>query len=71
MIVKIQQSQTALIGGNVPMMLIYNETRKVFYESELSDEVKKLLNKRPKAYFEARIVNKRLQILREVQTQIW
>lgn len=52
-------------------MLIYDESRKVFFQDELSNEVSEILDGRPKAYFEADIANHQLIIKEEVQSQNW
>ncbi len=70
MIVKIQQS----LAGNttVKQMLIYNETKSLMYEENLSKGVELLLRGRPKAYFEVNVTSEgTLNILDEVEEQDW
>jgi len=71
MIVKIQQSLSST--SPVKSMLIYNESRRIFYEAPLTTEVAELLDGREKAYFEARVtpVTKKLEILKETESQNW
>ena len=55
-------------------MLIYDEDRNYHYMTSKPHEVKpvlKLLGQKPKAYFEAEIVNTRLQIGAEAPEQDW
>lgn len=52
MIVKIQRS---LFPPGAATMLIYNEDRTVFYQDQLSEEVKKLLSGNLKGYFHAHV----------------
>lgn len=69
MIVKVQQSQATT--EDQPQMLIYNKDRSVLYSAALDKSVKKLLGKRPKAYFLATIKDTRIQLLAEVDAQNW
>lgn len=69
MIIKIQQSLSNSEGTH--MMLIYDKSKDVFYENEITKDIKKLLGKRQKAYFNAKIVNTKIQIYDEVKTQKW
>lgn len=64
-VVKIQQS---LAGNNGKRMLAYNKDRSISFEDTLSKEVKELLNGRPKAYFNAAIVNTKIELYDEVTT---
>jgi len=71
MIVKVQQS----IAGNAgKTILIYNKERKYQYQSNdlyEVDAVSSLLDGRPKAYFNAKFVNTKIQIHEEVEEQSW
>lgn len=70
MIVKVQQS--LFNSESRKMMLIYNEKRTVFHESELTEHVEKALNGRPKAYFQFRAIKDGEILLgKEVQDQNW
>lgn len=72
MIIKIQQS---LGGTNVlTSVFLYDETKEFMYETSNPEEVApvvELLGDRPKAYFEAEIVNTKLVINNEVDTPDW
>jgi hypothetical protein len=69
-IVKVQQSiQT---GYENPQMLIYDKNRKYTFQSDISDDVKSILNGRLKAYFNAGINDDNmLEIREEVESQEW
>lgn len=70
MIVKVQLSLQSSNG--VAYMLIYNEDRSVMYETEATEEIKTLMEMRPKAYFEAELDDeKKLIIGKEVKHQKW
>jgi hypothetical protein len=72
MIVKIQQSLFSSDG--VTSVMVYDENRDYHYMTSKKKEVEpiiKLLGKRPKAYFEAELVNTRLQIGAEAPEQDW
>lgn len=74
MIVKMQQaiSTTVKLSSNQVQVLIYNEDKSILYEGALSKkDVKQTLGKRPKAYFEAELVDTRISILKEVEAQNW
>jgi hypothetical protein len=68
-IVKIQQSFST--SASKRQMLIYNENRSVMWQSELTDDIRKLLHNRPKAYFNAEIVNDKIKVLDEAEAQKW
>lgn len=71
MIIKIQQSLNS--SDKEKHVLIYNENKKFMYEAN-SEEIPpllKLLGKRPKAYFEAKLVNTKFEVYKEVETQNW
>lgn len=53
-------------------MLIYSKDKKtIFYEADLTEEVKDLMKGRLKAYFNAKLENKNVILLDEVSTQSW
>lgn len=68
-IVKVQRS----LAGNVgyESMLIYNEDRTKMYEGEITQDVKNLLGRRPKGYFNAKMVGDKIMIIGEVKAQNW
>lgn len=71
MIVKVQQS----LAGNNPnkSCLIYDRSRKIFYETDDAKEVEplvKLLGDRPKAYFHAELSKEgKIVVKKEAPTQ--
>lgn len=72
MIVKVQASLASSDGTS--HCLIYDKSRDVMYETSDPEETKPilaLLKGRPKAYFNAEIVNTRIQIHEEEQYQNW
>lgn len=69
MIVKIQRS---LFPANAATMLIYNESRTVFVQESLSNEVKTLLGDDPKGYFHASLCAKgQIKIGKRAPAQSW
>lgn len=69
MIVKIQQSITVSEGP--AQMLIYDKSKKVFFQEALSTEISTILGGRLKAYFDADVSGKQLVIHHEVDQQSW
>ena len=73
MIVKIQRA-LADSEGNLNQILIYDETREFMYQtadpSEV-DPIMEILGDKPKAYFNADIVDTKFQILEMVEDQPW
>lgn len=70
MVVKIQQSLHS--SDNQKWLLIYDEERNHHAQIEATEDVLKLLNGRPKAYFEAQInKDKMLVIEKEVPNPGW
>jgi len=69
MIVKVQQSITT--NANKPQMLVYSDNRKIEYLGDLTRKVKQRLNGRLKAYFDADIVNRKIELYNEVPEQDW
>jgi hypothetical protein len=72
MIVKIQASLASSDG--VKSCLIYDKSRDVMYETSDPKETKpllKLLKGRDKAYFNAEIVNTKIEVHEEEQYQNW
>lgn len=72
MIVKIQISQFSSAGFT--SILVYDESRDFQYETHVPEEVEpiiKLMNSNPKAYFNAKIVGTKFQILSQVKKQNW
>lgn len=69
-IVKVQRSLATTAA--TPRMLVYDETREIYYESELTPEVDRLLAGRAKAYFEYTIdADNKVRLGREAPTQNW
>lgn len=69
-ILKVQQSLST--NAEYPQMLAYDEKRKYIFQHDLSNAVAKLLDGRPKAYFESIINDKNaLEIGKEVEEQDW
>lgn len=68
MIIKIQQPP---ITTGKPQMLMYNEDRSFMFQSDLSKDIRNLLNGRNKAYFEAEMAGTELNMLDEVEAQGW
>lgn len=70
MIVKVQQF-TFTSGAN-PAMLIYSKDKKtIFFDADLTEEVKQKMNGRMKAYFDSELENKTVRLLNEVPAQNW
>ena len=70
MIIKVQQS--LISSSNTKRMLVYNEDRSLFFEDELTPDAAKVLDNRPKAYFEAEIdEDGALSIIKEVDERNW
>lgn len=79
LIVKVQQSLSS--SDRVKRVLIYSEDKAVFYETDEREEtnpIAKLLGDRPKAYFEADLVDspyqkgeKSISLGKEVGDQDW
>jgi hypothetical protein len=72
MIVKVQASLFSSDGKG--SCLIYNETRDIQYETSDPKEIKPImavLKGRPKVYFEAEVVNTKIELRKEVKTQNW
>ncbi|MGQ3685298.1 MAG: hypothetical protein ACUBOA_09905 [Candidatus Loosdrechtia sp.] len=69
-IVKVQSS--LYTTDTAQKMLVYNEDRSINYEADLTEEVKKVLLGRPKAYFEFTLTeNKEIRLGKEVAPQNW
>lgn len=78
MIVKVQISVGSSDGKK--HMLIYNKDKSVMYEDEATDQVLKLMNGRPKLFFEAEVIphpqnwlkgEKVVNIIKETEWQKW
>lgn len=69
MIVKVQISLAS--SDNKKQMLVYNKSRNVMYEDAASPEILKLIRNRPKAYFNAEVVNTKIVLDDEVEQQNW
>lgn len=69
MIFKVQQSLSS--SDETPHMLMYNKGRDIMQESILSAEVEKLLNGRPKAFFEGEVKDGKIVLQQEAQWQTW
>jgi hypothetical protein len=69
MIVKIQQSITTT--ANNKQCLIYSKSGRVNYQGDLPEDLEVVLRGRLKAYFKAKVVDTRIQILEEVKEQRW
>ena len=72
-IVKLQQSLYS--SDDVKTCLIYNKSKSIYYETDVSDEIRdliKILKGRPKAYFKVRLSkDKKIQIIEEVAIADW
>jgi hypothetical protein len=78
MVVKVQLSQGIDAPGHIqgPVMLVYDETKSVFFEQETDEGLAQLMNGRPKAFFHADYEdddegNRQLTILGEAEWQDW
>lgn len=70
MIVKVQQF--AFPNGANPAMLIYSKDKKtIFYEADLTEDVKQKMHGRFKAYFDSELKDKKVKLLNEVPPQNW
>lgn len=71
MIIKIQQSLNS--SDKEKHVLIYDKNKKYIYEANKQEvpPLLELLGKRPKAYFEAELVNTKFEVHKEVETQNW
>lgn len=69
MIVKVQIP----IGGNhkEPLALIYDRERKYETMIRFGDELVKAMNYKPKAFFQARLVGDKIQLLNRVPDRGW
>lgn len=52
-------------------MLVYNKDKTIRYQSIATQDVLKTMNNRPKVYFEGDIVNKKIEIHKELTDQNW
>ncbi len=68
-IVKVQLSQYTT--DNKQRMLIYDEKRIWQLECQAPEKIIKILNGRPKAYFNAQLIRGELVLEGEVSTQNW
>lgn len=69
-VVKVQSS--LYTTGTASQMLVYNEDKSIYYEMELTKEVKRVLAGRPKAYFEFTLTgNNEIRLGKEVVPQNW
>ena len=69
MIVKVQVSLFSTDGTK--RMLIYNEDRSTFFEGDLTQEVRKAMDGQPKAYFEAKLIDTKVNLIKKVAPQDW
>ncbi len=72
MIVKVQVSQFS--SDDITSILVYDESRKFQYETNNPKEVEpivKMMNGNPKAYFNAKMIGTRFQILGQAKKQDW
>ncbi len=69
-IVKVQQSLAT--NKATASMLVYDESREIFYETDLTPEVETLLAGRAKAYFHCTLdPNNKIRLGREAPMQSW
>jgi hypothetical protein len=69
-IVKVQSS--LYTTDTAQKMLIYNEDKSIYYESHLTEEIKKVLAGRQKAYFEFTLTeNNEIRLGKEATPQNW
>jgi hypothetical protein len=69
MIFKVQISLTS--SDDEPYMLIYNKSKKIFYQDILDPIVKNLMNGKEKAYFKGTLVGTQIHLMDEVEPQKW
>ncbi len=69
MIVKVQVSQYTM--ATKQQMLIYDKKKAYYYEGDLTDEVRKKMGAKLKAYFYATMKDARLIIDDEALAQVW
>ena len=69
MIVKVQRALATTDG--IDRVLIYDASRRFAYEGGINEDMVEALGNRPKAYFEAELVEGRLEIGEEVEAQPW
>lgn len=63
--------QISLFPKDEPSMLIYNKDKSILYEDAATEDVIKLANGRPKLFVEAKLVDTKIQITKEVPWQDW
>jgi hypothetical protein len=69
---EIVKVQINLLGKDGPRMLqVTNEDETLHWQGSPGEEVQKLLGERDRAYFYARIVNRKLQLGQEAPGQKW
>lgn len=64
------QLSTATTAGK-QQVLVYDQTRKYSFESDVTEDVKELMKGRLKVYFAARMNGSQIEILDEVEEQDW
>lgn len=68
MIVKVQ---TPIAGNSEPLALIYDRERKHEALIPYGDDLVRAMNYQPKAFFKARIVDGKIQLLERVKDRSW
>lgn len=68
MIVKVQ---IPISGNSEPLALIYDRERKYETLIPFGDELVKAMNYQPKAFFQARVVGDKIQLLNRVPDRSW
>lgn len=63
--------QAPLGGTEEPMYLAYNEDKSAVLKLEITNEMKALMNGRPKAYFKCKHRGKKFKILKPVRDREW
>lgn len=69
MIVKVQASLVTTEDSQ--QILIYNKDKSAFWQGPATSELLTIMNGRPKAFFSARIVKKKIMIDSEAKWQNW
>ena len=76
MIFKVQQS--VFTNAPKPQMFIYDESRKYEYQADLTEDVRKMLGEKPKAYFRGELIPNegdpetfQVGLYEEVEEQDW
>lgn len=68
-IIKVQAS--IMTSHSLQQVLIYNRDHKIFHQTEMNKNLRKLMGKELKKFFYARVINKQIVIDEEAPWQPW